>query len=43
MRKHPEWEAGQYYERSRKARVIGGIVVGASKGGFLLLYCEEEL
>jgi galactokinase/mevalonate kinase-like predicted kinase len=23
--------------------VIGGIIVGAGKGGFLLLYCEEEL
>ena len=32
----------EYYERARKAGAIGGKILGAGAGGFLLLYCEEE-
>ena len=28
------------YERARKAGAIGGKVLGAGGGGFILLYCE---
>jgi D-glycero-alpha-D-manno-heptose-7-phosphate kinase len=31
-----------YYERAREAGAIGGKILGAGGGGFLLLYCEEE-
>lgn len=30
-----------YYERARAAGAIGGKVLGAGGGGFLLLYCEQ--
>lgn len=32
----------EYYERAREAGAVGGKIVGAGGGGFLLLYCEEE-
>lgn len=32
----------EYYERARNAGAIGGKVLGAGGGGFLLFYCEEE-
>ena len=31
-----------YYEKARKAGAIGGKVLGAGGGGFLLLYCDEK-
>lgn len=31
-----------YYDRARKAGVVGGKILGAGGGGFLLLYCEKE-
>lgn len=31
-----------YYEKARKAGVVGGKIVGSGGGGFLLFYCEEE-
>jgi len=30
------------YEKARKAGAIGGKILGAGGGGFLLLYCEEK-
>jgi len=32
----------QFYSKARKAGAIGGKILGAGGGGFLLLYCEEE-
>ncbi|CAN2046965.1 D-glycero-alpha-D-manno-heptose-7-phosphate kinase [Candidatus Magnetomoraceae bacterium gMMP-1] len=32
----------QYYEKAREAGAIGGKILGAGGGGFLLLYCEEK-
>lgn len=32
----------EYYERARGAGAVGGKILGAGGGGFLLLYCEEE-
>lgn len=32
----------EYYEKARKAGAVGGKILGAGGGGFLLLYCEEE-
>jgi D-glycero-alpha-D-manno-heptose-7-phosphate kinase len=32
----------EYYEKARAAGAIGGKILGAGGGGFLLLYCEEE-
>ena len=32
----------EYYERARASGAVGGKIVGAGGGGFLLLYCEEE-
>lgn len=31
----------EYYERARKAGAVGGKILGAGGGGFLLLYCDE--
>ena len=31
-----------YYARARRAGAIGGKILGAGGGGFLLLYCDEE-
>ncbi|MDO8527218.1 MAG: GHMP kinase, partial [Deltaproteobacteria bacterium] len=31
-----------YYEKARRAGALGGKVLGAGGGGFLVLYCEEE-
>ncbi len=31
-----------YYERAREAGAVGGKLLGAGGGGFLLLYCEPE-
>ena len=31
-----------YYERARHAGALGGKILGAGGGGFLLLYCDEE-
>lgn len=31
-----------YYEKARTAGAVGGKILGAGGGGFLLLYCEEE-
>jgi D-glycero-alpha-D-manno-heptose-7-phosphate kinase len=33
----------EYYEKARKAGAIGGKILGAGGGGFLLLFCEEDL
>lgn len=32
----------EYYNKARKAGAIGGKVLGAGGGGFLLLYCDED-
>lgn len=32
----------EYYEKARKAGAVGGKVLGAGGGGFLLFYCEEK-
>lgn len=32
----------EFYEEARKAGAIGGKILGAGGGGFLLLYCEEK-
>jgi len=31
-----------YYEKARQAGAVGGKILGAGGGGFLLFYCEEE-
>lgn len=31
-----------YYDRARSAGAVGGKILGAGGGGFLLLYCEKE-
>lgn len=31
-----------YYARARRAGAVGGKILGAGGGGFLLLYCDEE-
>jgi D-glycero-alpha-D-manno-heptose-7-phosphate kinase len=31
-----------YYEKARKAGAVGGKILGAGGGGFLLLYCDEK-
>jgi D-glycero-alpha-D-manno-heptose-7-phosphate kinase len=33
----------EYYEKARKAGAVGGKILGAGGGGFLLLFCEEDL
>lgn len=35
-------EIDKIYERARKAGAIGGKILGAGGGGFLLLYCDKE-
>ncbi|MBF0619634.1 MAG: GHMP kinase [Candidatus Omnitrophica bacterium] len=35
-------EIDQYYDRARQAGAVGGKILGAGAGGFLLLYCREE-
>lgn len=32
----------EYYERARKAGAVGGKILGAGAGGFILLYCDEK-
>jgi D-glycero-alpha-D-manno-heptose-7-phosphate kinase len=32
----------EYYERACKAGAVGGKILGAGGGGFLLLYCDEH-
>ncbi len=32
----------EYYDKARKAGAVGGKVLGAGGGGFLLLYCDEK-
>jgi len=32
----------KYYEKARSAGVLGGKILGAGGGGFLLLYCEQK-
>ncbi|MBT9133258.1 MAG: D-glycero-alpha-D-manno-heptose 7-phosphate kinase [Firmicutes bacterium] len=32
----------EYYEKARSAGVLGGKILGAGGGGFLLLYCPKE-
>jgi len=32
----------EYYAKGRKAGAVGGKILGAGGGGFLLLYCDEE-
>ena len=32
----------EYYEKARKAGAVGGKILGAGAGGFLLLYCPEK-
>ena len=31
----------EYYQKARKAGAVGGKILGAGGGGFLLLYCDE--
>lgn len=33
----------QWYDRARQAGALGGKLLGAGNGGFLLLYCEPDL
>jgi D-glycero-alpha-D-manno-heptose-7-phosphate kinase len=33
----------EYYEKARKAGAVGGKILGAGGGGFLLLFCEEDM
>jgi D-glycero-alpha-D-manno-heptose-7-phosphate kinase len=35
-------EIDEYYERARQAGAVGGKLLGAGGGGFLLFYCEER-
>lgn len=32
----------EYYSKARKAGAVGGKVLGAGGGGFILLYCDED-
>ncbi len=32
----------EYYAKARKAGAVGGKILGAGAGGFLLLYCDEK-
>ena len=32
----------EYYDKARRAGAVGGKILGAGGGGFLLLYCEQE-
>ena len=32
----------EYYDKARKAGAVGGKILGAGGGGFLLLYCDEK-
>ena len=32
----------EYYERARNAGAVGGKILGAGAGGFLLLYCDKD-
>jgi len=32
----------KYYEKARSAGVLGGKILGAGGGGFLLIYCEQK-
>lgn len=32
----------EYYEKARKAGAVGGKILGAGAGGFLLVYCDEK-
>lgn len=34
-------QINEYYKRARKAGAVGGKILGAGGGGFLLLYCDE--
>jgi len=35
-------EIDSYYDKSRKSGALGGKILGAGGGGFLLLYCEQK-
>lgn len=35
-------EIDEYYWKARQAGAVGGKILGAGGGGFLLLYCDEE-
>lgn len=35
-------EIDKYYEKARSAGAVGGKILGAGAGGFLLLYCEKN-
>ena len=35
-------QINEYYERALKAGAVGGKILGAGGGGFLLIYCDEE-
>jgi D-glycero-alpha-D-manno-heptose-7-phosphate kinase len=35
-------EIDGYYQRARKAGALGGKILGAGGGGFLMLYAERE-
>jgi len=32
----------EYCDKARRAGAVGGKILGAGGGGFLLLYCEQE-
>jgi len=34
-------QINEYYQKAREAGALGGKILGAGAGGFLLLYCEE--
>lgn len=36
------FDIDKYYEKARSAGALGGKILGAGGGGFLLLYCEHE-
>ena len=36
-------EIDDYYEKARRAGAVGGKILGAGGGGFLLLYCDEDV
>ncbi|UCD13649.1 MAG: kinase, partial [Thermoplasmatales archaeon] len=35
-------EIDKYYEKARSAGVLGGKILGAGGGGFILVYCEQQ-
>ena len=42
LERHEQPKIDEWYERGRKAGAIGGKLVGAGGGGFLMFYAEEQ-